>query len=199
MLEGDQGIIMIEKRDVPLCRPSIGQAEIDAVVETLNSGWLAHGEYNHKFEDAFADLLGVPHAISMNSCTSALEVALKVSGIKGEVIIPSFTFVATANVVVTSGGTPVFCEVDEATRNVTAETIAEKITPKTEAVIIVHYGGQPCRMAIVENLIEFLHGPGRSILGAQIIEDEQPYVAYLIKALVICAGTVRRIRRAQRV
>ncbi len=137
---------MIEKREVPLCRPSIGQAEIDAVVETLNSGWLAHGEYNHKFEEAFTDLLGVPHAISMNSCTSALEVALKVAGIKGEVILPSFTFVATANVVVTNGGTPVFCEVDEATRNVTAETIAEKITPKTEAVIIVHYGGQPCQM-----------------------------------------------------
>ena len=145
---------MIEKRDVPLCRPSIGQVEIDAVVETLKSGWLAHGKYNHKLEEAFTDLLGVPHAISMNSCTSALEVALKVSGIKGEVIIPSFTFVATANVVVTNGGTPVFCEVDEATRNVTAETIAEKITPKTEAVIIVHYGGQPCQMDDIVQLCE---------------------------------------------
>lgn len=136
----------MEKRKVPLAIPSIGQEEIDAVVETIKSGWLAHGEYNKKLEQVFEELLGVPHAISMNSCTSALEIALKVSGIKGEVIIPSFTFVATANVVVLNGATPVFCEVDEATRNVTAETIAEKITPKTEAIIIVHYAGQPCQM-----------------------------------------------------
>lgn len=143
-----------EKRVVPLARPSITQDAIDAVVETLESGWLAHGEYNHKFEEAFAKVLGVPHAISMNSCTSALEVALKVYDIKGEVILPSFTFVATANVVVTNGGTPVFCEVDEATRNVTVETIAEKITPQTEAVIIVHYGGQPCQMDDIVSLCE---------------------------------------------
>jgi len=144
----------MEKRTVPLCRPSIKQGEIDAVVETLESGWLAHGEYNHKLEAAFADMLGVPHAISMNSCTSALDIALKVNGIKGEVILPSFTFVATANVVVTNGGTPVFCEVDEATRNVTAETIAEKLTPQTEAVIVVHYGGQPCQMDDIVELCQ---------------------------------------------
>ena len=144
----------MKKRNVPLARPSIKQGEIEAVVETLESGWLAHGEYNHKFEQAFAAMLGVPHAISMNSCTSALEVALKVYGIKGEVILPSFTFVATANVVVTNGGTPVFCEVDEATRNVTAETIAEKVTPHTEAIIVVHYGGQPCQMGEIVQLCE---------------------------------------------
>jgi len=144
----------MEKRDVPLCRPSIKQAEIDAVVGTLKSGWLAHGEYNNKFEEAFAEMLGVPYAISMNSCTSALEVALKVADITGEVILPSFTFVATANVVVTTGGVPVFCEVDGDTRNVTAETIAEKITPQTEAVIVVHYGGQPCQMDDILKLCE---------------------------------------------
>jgi perosamine synthetase len=144
----------MEKRNVPLARPSIKQGEIEAVVETLESGWLAHGVYNNKFEQAFAEMLGVPHAISMNSCTSALEVALKVYEIKGEVILPSFTFVATANVVVTNGGTPVFCEVDEATRNVTAKTIAEKLTPQTEAVIIVHYGGQPCQMDDIVQLCE---------------------------------------------
>jgi perosamine synthetase len=144
----------MEKREVPLCRPSIKQGEIDAVVETLESGWLAHGEYNHKLEEAFAELLGVPHAISMNSCTSALDIALKVHGIKGEVVLPSFTFVATANVVVTNGATPVFCEVDEATRNATAGTIAEKITPQTEAVIVVHYGGQPCQMDDIVTLCQ---------------------------------------------
>lgn len=116
------------------------------MASVLRSGWLAHGEFNHRFEADFARKIGVGHAISMNSCTSALEVALKVQGIRGEVIVPSFTWVATANAVVVTGGIPVFCEVDPASRNVTAATIAEKITPRTEAVIIVHYGGQPCAM-----------------------------------------------------
>jgi len=132
--------------EVPLCRPCLGEQEIDAVVEVLRSGWIAHGEYNSKFEGAFAERIGVPHAVTLNSCTSALEVALKVEKIRGEVIIPSFTWVATANAVVTAGATPVFCEVDEATRNVTAEDIAARVTPRTEAVIVVHYGGQPCAM-----------------------------------------------------
>lgn len=132
--------------EIPLCRPNIGDEEINVITDVLRSGWLAHGEWNHKFEDEFASVLGVPHAISMNSCTSALEVALLAAGVKGEVIVPSMTWVATANVVETTGGTPVFCEVDPVTRNVTAETIAACITPKTEGVIIVHFGGQPCQM-----------------------------------------------------
>jgi perosamine synthetase len=141
-------------RNVPLGRPSIGPAEIKAVTEALTSGWLAHGEYNHRFEHAFAKLIGVPHAISLNSCTSALEIALAVAGIKGEVIIPSFTWVATANVCVLQGATPVFCEVDAASRNVTAATIAAHITPRTEAVIVVHYAGQPCAMDEIVALCE---------------------------------------------
>jgi perosamine synthetase len=141
-------------RAIPLCRPCIGEAEIAAVAEALRSGWLAHGEYNHKFEHAFCELLGVPHAVSMNSCTSALEASLKIAGVRGEVVVPSFTWVATANAVVTSGATPVFCEVDRATRNVTAQTLAAVLTPRTEAVIVVHYGGQMCSMDDIVELCE---------------------------------------------
>ena len=144
----------MSQRQIPLGRPCIGTDEIEAVVEVLQSGWLAPGKYNQKFEEAFAELIGVPHAITMNSCTSALEVALKVAGITGEVIVPSFTFVATANVVVTAGATPVFCDVDGATRNVTAELIEQRITPQTEAVIVVHYGGQPCQMDDIVRLCD---------------------------------------------
>ncbi len=137
---------------VPLCKPSIRPHEIEAVSEVLASGWLAHGEYNHKFEALFAETIGVPHAISMNSCTSALEVALEVAGIRGEVICPSFTWVATANAIANVGATPVFCEVDPETRNATAATIEACLTERTEAVMPVHYGGQPCDMEAIRAL-----------------------------------------------
>ncbi len=139
---------------VPLSRPAIGPEEIQAVVEVLQSGWLAHGEYNRRFEEAFARLIGVPYATSMNSCTSALEVSLRIAGVRGEVILPSFTFVATANAVVQAGATPVFCDVDGATRNTTAGFIEDRITPRTEAAMVVHYGGQPCRMDDIVDLCE---------------------------------------------
>jgi len=149
--------------DIPLSRPSISQTEIDAVCEVMRSGWLSHGAYNGLFEAAFAESIGVPHAVSMNSCTSALEIALRVAGIGGEVVLPSFTWVASANAVVTSGATPVFCEVDRATRNVTADTVAATLTPRTEAVMVVHFGGQICAM---EDIVELC-----SRRGLLLIED----------------------------
>ena len=85
--------------EIPLCKPTIGNEEIQAVSEVLSSGWLAHGEYNHKFEESFCQYLGVNNAISMNSCTSALIAALAALDIDGEVIIPSMTWVSTANAV----------------------------------------------------------------------------------------------------
>jgi perosamine synthetase len=151
------GAGLMEQKHVPLARPSIGPTEIEAITEVLRSGWLAHGEYNHKFEEAFARLIGVPYAITMNSCASALEAALKIAGIQREVVIPSFTMVATANAVVNVGATPVFCDVDEATRNMTATLIEACITPRTEAVIVVHYGGQPCQMDDIVRLCERYH------------------------------------------
>ena len=137
---------------VPLCIPDITNEEVNSVSKVLLGGWLAHGEYNKKFEDLFASTLGVKNAISVNSCTSAIEIALKASGISKEVIIPSMTFVATANAVINSGCTPVFCDVDLSTRNLEASSILEKITPNTEAVIVVHYAGQPCNMDEISNL-----------------------------------------------
>jgi dTDP-4-amino-4,6-dideoxygalactose transaminase len=137
---------MILHRAVPYSLPSITEAEIAAVVSVLKSGWLAFGPDKERFEEEFAASVGVAHAVSTNSCTSALELALVAAGIRGEVLVPSFTWVATANAVLNAGATPVFCDVDETTRNVTGKSLAARVTRRTEAVICVHYAGQPCNM-----------------------------------------------------
>ena len=131
---------------VPLSLPDISDKEINLVSKVIKSGWLAHGEWNKKFESAFSSFIGVKDSITMNSCTSALEIALKVNQIRGEVIIPSMTWCATANAVVNAGAKPVFCDVESHTRNVSRKKIEPLINSKTEAVIVVHFGGQTCNM-----------------------------------------------------
>jgi dTDP-4-amino-4,6-dideoxygalactose transaminase len=131
---------------VPFSRPNIDEEDIQAVTSALRSEWLAFGPEKDNFEAAFAQRIGVAHAVTTNSCTSALEITLIASGITGEVVVPSFTWVATANAVLAAGAQPVFCDVDLDTGNMTASSIERAITPRTEAVIIVHYAGQPCQM-----------------------------------------------------
>jgi perosamine synthetase len=131
---------------VAYSRPSIEQADIDAVTETLRSGWLSFGPEKDRFEQEFAAYVGVQHAVSLNSCTSALELALKAGEIRGEVVVPSLTWVATANAVMNAGAVPVFCDVEQTTRNMTANDVRRVLSPRTEALIVVHYGGQTCEM-----------------------------------------------------
>ncbi len=128
-------------RKIPLCIPYTGQEEKDAVCEVIDSGWYAHGPKNHEFEEGFAAYLGVKHAFSMNSCTSALHLAVEGSGITGEVILPSFTFVASANAVITGGAVPVFADISYDTCNIDPASIERMITSKTEAIMPVHYRG----------------------------------------------------------
>jgi perosamine synthetase len=137
---------------IKLCIPDIRQPEIDAAVEVLNSGWLAHGPYNKKFEEAFAEYVAVKHAITCNSCTSALGLVLQALEITGEVIIPSFSFAATANAVVTTGATPRFVDIHYNTCNIDPQKIRQAITPATQAIIVVHFGGQCCQMDAVEEI-----------------------------------------------
>jgi len=137
---------------IPLCRAVMDDEEMRAVADVMRSGWLTHGPKTTEFEQMFAREVGVDHAIAMNSCTSALFLALLANDIRGEVIIPSFTFVATANAVVTAGATPVFADVDRSSCNITAAHIEPLISPSTEAVIVVHYAGQCCEMDAIEDL-----------------------------------------------
>ncbi|MBR9700129.1 DegT/DnrJ/EryC1/StrS family aminotransferase [Candidatus Woesearchaeota archaeon] len=139
---------------IPLCKASIGKEEKALVLEVLESGWLAHGPKGKEFQDLFSKYVGVKHALALNSCTSALQVALQAKGITGEVIVPSFTFVASANAVVTAGAKPVFADIDYETGNIDPASIKKYITPKTQAIMPVHYAGLPCKMDEIMEIAE---------------------------------------------
>ncbi|HET9371601.1 MAG TPA: DegT/DnrJ/EryC1/StrS family aminotransferase, partial [Vicinamibacterales bacterium] len=130
---------------VPFAPPEIGPGEIAEVVATLESGWLSTGPRVHRFERAFADYVGAPHAIALNSCTAGLHLALLAAGIGpgDEVITSPLTFCATANVVLHAGATPVFADVDPDTGNLDPAAAEAAITPRTRAIMPVHYGGLP--------------------------------------------------------
>jgi len=141
-------------RNIPLCRPDLTEAEKEAVNEVLGSDWLTHGPKNVEFEERFAEYIGVRRAMSINSCSSALFLSLLASEVRGEVILPSFTFVATANAVVAAGARPVFADIDYDTLNMNPDDAAARITPRTEALLVVHFGGQACDMAAFQDLAD---------------------------------------------
>lgn len=119
---------------------------IDLATHVLRSGWLSEGEVVRKFEGALASVLGVRNPVAVNSGTAALHLALAVAGVgRGdEVILPPQTFVATGLVVVMQGATPVFADIEPRTGNLSPASVAGKITPRTRAILPVHWGGYPC-------------------------------------------------------
>ena len=125
--------------------PYLGEREVDAVTEVLRSGWVAQGPRVAAFESAFATAMQAEHAVAVSNCTTALHLALVVAGVGpgDEVVIPSFSFIATTNAPVYVGAQPVFCDVDPVTGNVTPDTIELALTDRTRAVIIVDQGGVP--------------------------------------------------------
>lgn len=131
---------------IPFHRPAIGKEEIKEVVDTLKSGWLSSGPKVKKFEEAFRDFVGTKYAVTVNSCTAALHLALAAIGLKegDEVIVPIMTFTSTAEVVTYFGAKPVFVDCDPDTLLIDTKKIEEKITKRTKAIIPVHYGGQAC-------------------------------------------------------
>jgi len=131
---------------IPLFKSLLTDKDYYSVKKSLKSGWLTHGKNNLIFEKNFNKLIGSKYSISMNSCTSALECALKVINKKGEVIIPSWTWVSTANAVINTGNRPVFADVDLNSRNITAKEIKKRINKKTIAIMVVHFAGLPCEM-----------------------------------------------------
>jgi dTDP-4-amino-4,6-dideoxygalactose transaminase len=133
---------------LPFNQPDIQQEEIDEVVDTLRSGWITTGPKTKEFERRFAEYIGARHAIAVNSCTGGLHVALAAADIGpgDEVIVPTMTFCATANVVVHLGATPIIVDVEPDTLNIAPQRFEAAITSRTKAVIPVHLYGHPCDM-----------------------------------------------------
>ncbi len=127
-------------------KPFISEEEIDEMVDTLRSGWLSMGPKTIRFEEEFNKYIGAKKSVAVSSWTAAGHLTLEAFGIeKGdEVIVPTMTFPATAEIVCYFGAKPVIVDVDPDTLNISLEEIQKAITPKTKAIIPVHYGGQPC-------------------------------------------------------
>jgi dTDP-4-amino-4,6-dideoxygalactose transaminase len=137
---------------LPFGAPNFSDLEIDAVTKVLRSGWIGQGSECKEFENELASYTGAEFIVGVNSCTSALFLSLKALGIGhgDEVIVPSLTWCSTANAVLYTGATPVFCDIDSKTMLATPELIAEMVTPNTRAVIIVHYGGLAADVQVIK-------------------------------------------------
>ena len=141
---------------IPVARPVIGQDEISAVTAVLESGMLAAGERVSEFERNFADYCGTTHAVAINNGTAALHAALLAADIGhgDEVIVPSFSFIATATAVSMTGAKPIFVDVDEQKFGIDPAKVQENVTPKTKAVIGVHLFGQPFDIQGIKQVCE---------------------------------------------
>jgi len=136
------------RRVIAIAKPIIEEDEMVAVTAVLRSGVLAQGKKVAEFEEAFAEFSGTRYAVAVSSGTAALHIALLAHGIGegDEVITSPFTFISTANSILFTRGKPIFADIDEVTFNIAPDNIAEKITPRTRAIMPVHLYGQPCNM-----------------------------------------------------
>lgn len=150
---------------LPFSRPAMGVEELAAVKEVLESGWITTGPKNQALEQAFCQLTGNQHAIAVSSATAGMHITLMALKIgKGdEVITPSLTWVSTLNMISLLGATPVMVDVDRDTLMVTPEAIESAITPRTKAIIPVHYAGAPADIDAIRAIGERY--------GIAVIED----------------------------
>lgn len=134
--------------------PTIGKAEIDEVVDSLQSGWLGTGPKVAQFEEKFRNYIGAQYAIALNSCTAGLHLSMLVAGVGpgDEVITTPMTFAATVNTIVHTGATPVLVDCDRKTQLIDPQRIEDAITPKTRAIVPVHLCGRPADMDAISDI-----------------------------------------------
>jgi dTDP-4-amino-4,6-dideoxygalactose transaminase len=142
---------------VEFSRPAIGPEERAAVADAMASGWLSCGPKVKEFEAAFAAFVGARYAVAVNSCTAALHLSLLAAGVGpgDEVITTPLTFCATANAILHTGATPVFADVDQTTMNIAPAAVESAITPRTRAIVPVHFGGRPAEMRPLRRIARF--------------------------------------------
>jgi dTDP-4-amino-4,6-dideoxygalactose transaminase len=146
-------------------QPLIEQAEMDEVLDSMRKAWIGTGPKVHQFERDFAAYIGLPHAAALNSCTAALHLACLTMDLRpgDEVITTAMTFCATVNAIIHAGGTPVLADIDPATLNVDPAAIEAAITPRTRAILVVHFAGRACDMDAVTAIA--------ARRGLRVIED----------------------------
>lgn len=149
---------------LPFGKPDFGDREIEAVARVLRSGWVGMGPETMAFERELAQAIGSPHAVTVSSCTAGLHLALRVAGVGpgDEVVCPSLTWCSSANVALYLGARPVFCDVDPETLSVSPATVAAALTPRTKAVVAVHFAGLPIDVAALRAALP---------AGVAIVED----------------------------
>ncbi|HEY5513364.1 MAG TPA: DegT/DnrJ/EryC1/StrS family aminotransferase [Geomonas sp.] len=150
---------------LPFSIPTIGEEEINEVVDSLRSGWITTGPKVKRFEEAFKQYVGAPFAVPLSSATAGLHLTMLALQLKpgDEVITTPMTFAATVSMIVQGGGTPVLADIEPGTLNIDVQAIRKKITPRTRAVVPVHFAGQPCDMDEIFAIArEF---------GLQVVED----------------------------
>lgn len=145
--------------DIPITKPYFGPEEFELIRKPLESGWVVQGPYVRQFEEMFAEFVGAPYAVATSSCTTALHIAIAALEVQpgDEVIVPAFTWVATANVVEYIGAKPVFVDIDLATFNINVNCIEEAFTPRTVGIIPVHLFGLHADMEPILNLARKHH------------------------------------------
>jgi dTDP-4-amino-4,6-dideoxygalactose transaminase len=167
---------------IPVMRPWLGEEEATAAAAAVASGWIAQGPRVAEFEHAFAAAIGAGHAVAVSSCTAGLHLAMIARGIGpgDEVIVPSLSFVATANAVRYVGARPVFADVDSRTQNLTPATVRPHLSERTRAVILVDQAGVPADLDGLHKLCE--------PLGITVIEDAACAVGSVYRGRPVAAG-----------
>ena len=145
---------MVDQQFIPFHRPSIGEEEIRSVERVLSSGWLTTGPVTINFERQFASFVGCKYALAVNSATAALRLAIDCLNLESEdeVLVPTFTFTATAAVVIHAGARPVLCDSAKGEFNVSVHELERRLTSRTKAIIPVHMAGQPCDLDGIRTL-----------------------------------------------